>query len=487
MTGTDAQATSLRVRLTVIAAVWMVLALAVGAFLLLRNFQTTVERNFDRRLEADLDALMAGIDAGTGDRVASVGRLSDLRYANPFSGWYWQITPMIPAADGVLVPAQVDPPAPPLSDDDAVAMPDPDGLLTSRSLWDSRLSLPGGLRLQQERRGAMLGPQGKELRYVLRIRTIGEGAGPSRKLAYALIAAGDVGELRADIAGFNQTLFWSLSGLLIALVGAVVLQVRIGLRPLQRMGEALTAIREGKNDKLDGPFAEEIEPLARELNALVQHNQEVVARARTHVGNLAHFLKTPLSVLSNEAAAERTPLSETVMRQTQIMRRQVDHYLARARAAGSTMLIGSRTDAVPVIEDLARTLEKIYSDRGVEIEMLLSEGQSFRGERQDLEEMVGNLLDNACKFGRTSVSVTLAPAERGQIEIIVGDDGPGLTPDQRDKVMKRGERLDESKPGSGLGLSIVKEIAGLYGGAVALGQSPLGGLQVTLTLPGASA
>jgi signal transduction histidine kinase len=140
-----------------------------------------------------------------------------------------------------------------------------------------------------------------------------------------------------------------------------------------------------------------------------------------------------------------------------------------------------------VIEDLARTLEKIYSDRGVEIEMLLSEGQSFRGERQDLEEMVGNLLDNACKFGRTSVSVTLAPAERGQIEIIVGDDGPGLTPDQRDKVMKRGERLDESKPGSGLGLSIVKEIAGLYGGAVALGQSPLGGLQVTLTLPGASA
>jgi signal transduction histidine kinase len=486
MTPTKAAATStsLRVRLTAVAAIWLLAALAVGGFLLLRNFQQTVERNFDRRLEADLDALVAGLDEGQDGKLLGVRPLSDLRYANPFSGWYWQITPMVEAPDGVLVPAPVEPARPPLTDDGAEA-PDADGLLTSRSLWDSRLSLPGGLRLQQERKGAMSGPRAQELRYVLRVRTI--GADGARKIAYAFMAAGDVGELRADIAGFNQTLLWSLTGLLIALLGAVVLQVRLGLAPLRRMGEALTAIREGKKDKLDGPFPAEIEPLARELNALVEHNQEVVARARTHVGNLAHFLKTPLSVLANEAAQDRTPLSEAVQRQTQIMRRQVDHYLARARAAGSTGLIGSRTEAAPVIADLARTLEKIYSDRGIEIESEIAGDLSFRGERQDLEEMAGNLLDNACKFGRTTVRLRLAPGEAGEIVLTVEDDGPGLSPEQADQVLERGKRLDESKPGSGLGLSIVKDIAGLYGGRVEFARSEMGGLLTRLTLPGSAA
>jgi signal transduction histidine kinase len=480
-----ASATSLRVRLTAVAGVWLALALAVGGFLLLRNFQQTLERNFDRRLEADLDALVAGLDEGEGGKLSGVRALSDLRYANPFSGWYWQITPMAESQDGVLIPAPVEPPTPPQgADPDESA--DADGLLTSRSLWDSRLSLPGELRLQQERKGVMAGPRAKELRYVLRVRTLGAGAG--NRIAYVFMAAGDVGELRADIAGFNQTLLWSLLGLLIALLGAVVLQVRLGLAPLRRMGEGLTAIREGKRDKLEGPFPAEIQPLAQELNALVQHNQEVVARARTHVGNLAHFLKTPLSVLTNEAAKDRNALSETVMRQTQIMRRQVDHYLARARAAGSTGPIGSRTEAAPVISDLARTLEKIYSDRGIEIEFETQSGEmSFRGERQDLEEMAGNLLDNACKFGRTAVRARLSAGGPGQIVLTVEDDGPGVPPDQVGQVLERGKRLDESKPGSGLGLSIVKDIAGLYGGTVAFDRSEMGGLLARLTLPGSTA
>lgn len=476
-------ATSLRVRLTAVAAVWLALALAVGGFLLLRNFQQTVERNFDRRLEADLDALIAGSDEGESGKLARVRALSDLRYANPFSGWYWQITPMVETTDGVLIPAPAGAAAPPRAED-TEGEPGVDGLFTSRSLWDSRLSLPGGLKRQQERKGAMTGPRVKELRYVLRVRTI--GADGSNKIAYAFMAAGDVGELRSDIQGFNQTLLWSLLGLLIALLGAVVLQVRLGLAPLRRMGEALTAIREGKTDKLEGPFPAEIEPLARELNALVEHNQEVVARARTHVGNLAHFLKTPLSVLANEAAQERSVLSEAVMRQTQIMRRQVDHYLVRARAAGSTGLIGSRTEASPVIADLARTLEKIYSDRGIEIDVELAGDLSFRGERQDFEEMAGNLLDNACKFGRTSVRAGLAAGAPGEIVLTVEDDGPGLPADQIGHVMERGRRLDESKPGSGLGLSIVKDIAGLYGGRVEFDRSGMGGLRAKLTLPGAA-
>lgn len=484
MTQVDATSASmsLRVRLMLIAGVWMALALMVGAFLLQRNFERTLERNFDRRLEADLDALLAGLDEGQEGRIASARPLSDLRYANPFSGWYWQIAPMIAAPGGALLPPLPNGPAPPRGDSDQAVEPDADGLLTSRSLWDSRLPLPGGLALKDERRGAMAGPQGKELRFVLRIRTIGEGGGR----AYAFIAAGDVGELRADVAGFTQTLIWSLVGLLTALLGAVVLQVRLGLAPLRRMGEALTAIREGKRDKLEGPFPAEIEPLAGELNALVEHNQEVVARARTHVGNLAHFLKTPLSVLANEAAQERTPFAEAVMRQTQIMRRQVDHYLVRARAAGSTGLIGSRTEAGPVIADLARTLEKIYSDRGIEIELETATDLSFRGERQDLEEMAGNLLDNACKFGRTTVRAALIAGRPGEITLTVEDDGPGLTPEQAEQVLERGKRLDETKPGSGLGLSIVKDIAGLYGGRVEFARSGMGGLLARLTLPGSA-
>lgn len=489
MTTHEPAATSLRFRLTAIAAVWTIVGLALGALLLSRNFQQSVERTFDRRLEADLDALTAGLETAEAGRVTGVKPLSDLRYANPFSGWYWQITPMVQIAGGVLVPAPVGPPSPPPDETlDAATPPDADGLLTSRSLWDSRLSLPGKLKLQQERRGALDGPQKKELRYVLRIRTIGaagQASASGKQIAYALMVAGDVGEIRADIAGFNQTLAWSLLGLLAGLLGAVILQVSLGLRPLRRMGEGLTAIREGKRDRLDGPFPAEIEPLARELNALVQHNQEVVARARTHVGNLAHVLKTPLSVLTNEASAEKSPLAETVLRQTQSMRRQVDHYLARARAAGSNALIGSRTEASPVIADLVRTLEKIYADRGIEIEAHLDRSLSFRGERQDLEEMAGNLLDNACKWGRTQVRVMLALAAPGQIALSVGDDGPGLDADQRDKVLKRGQRLDESKPGSGLGLSIVKDIAGLYDGRLELGRSELGGLETTLILPGA--
>lgn len=490
MTTREPTTTSLRFRLTAIAAVWTIVGLALGAFLLSRNFQQSVERTFDRRLEADLDALTAGLDTSTAGRVTGVKPLSDLRYANPFSGWYWQITPMVPIGNGVLVPAPTGPPTPPPNDEDQSGAPDLNGLLTSRSLWDSRLSLPGGLKLQQERRGVLDGPQKKELRYVLRIRTIGAGgkAGADGKdIAYSLMVAGDVGEIRADIASFNQTLAWSLLGLLAGLLGAVVLQVSLGLQPLRRMGEGLTAIREGKRDRLDGPFPAEIEPLARELNALVQHNQEVVARARTHVGNLAHFLKTPLSVLANEAGADKSPLAETVLRQTQTMRRQVDHYLARARAAGSNMLIGSRTEAGPVIADLARTLEKIYGDRGIEIEMELDGNLSFRGERQDLEEMAGNLLDNACKWGRTQVRVSLKLARPGEIALSVGDDGPGLDTAQRDQVLKRGQRLDESKPGSGLGLSIVKDIASLYGGRLELGRSDLGGLETKLILPGVAA
>jgi signal transduction histidine kinase len=201
------------------------------------------------------------------------------------------------------------------------------------------------------------------------------------------------------------------------------------------------------------------------------------------VSNLAHFLKTPLTVLASEASAQPGPLADAVMCQVGSMRRQVDHYLARARAAGSLDVLGNRTPVKPVLDDLARVLTRIHTDRGIGISVDCPPGLAFRGERQDLEEMAGNLIDNACKWATSRVSVTAARLPGAAFELRIDDDGPGLDPEERSLVGERGERLDESVPGTGLGLAIVRDIAKLYGGTFALDAAPEGGLQARLTLP----
>ena len=225
--------------------------------------------------------------------------------------------------------------------------------------------------------------------------------------------------------------------------------------------------------------------------ALLDHNAEVVDRARTHVGNLAHALKTPLAVLTNEATGREGPLAESVKAQLAIMQQQVDHHLSRARMAARAGVLGARTSVMPVLEGLARTLEKIYRERGVSIVLDGPPAIAFRGERQDLEEMVGNLVDNACKWAQSRVAVEVSSErpdpkdDRRLVRIVVDDDGPGLSPQQREQVARRGSRLDQTKPGSGLGLSIVVELAALYGGGLTLGTAPIGGLRAELVVPGA--
>jgi signal transduction histidine kinase len=256
----------------------------------------------------------------------------------------------------------------------------------------------------------------------------------------------------------------------------------VGLLPLRKVSQALARIRDGNARRLDGNFPAEIAPLASELNSLIEHSAEVVGRARTHVSNLAHFLKTPLTVISSEANAQPGPLADAVMRQVITMRRQVDHYLARARAAGAVDVLGNRTPVKPVLDDLARVLKRIHAERGLAIDVQCPPSLAFRGERQDLEEMAGNLIDNACKWAHSRVAISAARRD-GKLELLVGDDGPGLDPEDRARAVERGERLDESVPGSGLGLAIVRDIAKLYGGSFELGDSPLGGLEGRLTLP----
>ncbi len=257
------------------------------------------------------------------------------------------------------------------------------------------------------------------------------------------------------------------------------------------MLNALHAVRAGKADRLEGDYPVEIAPLAAEVNALIDTNREIVERARTHVGNLAHALKTPISVLQNEAARlPDDPLAAKVGEQTELMKGQVAHHLERARIAARASVITTVEDVEPVVERLAGTLAKVYRSKGVDIEAEVVPGLRFRGERQDLEEILGNLVDNGCKWARSTVAIAAAPVpmasgERAFFELTIDDDGPGLTPDQQAEALKRGKRLDETKPGSGLGLSIVAELAGLYGGRLTLDRAPLGGLRCTVRLPAA--
>jgi signal transduction histidine kinase len=267
----------------------------------------------------------------------------------------------------------------------------------------------------------------------------------------------------------------------------VILQVRVGLEPLFTLRREVAAVRTGKTDRVAGAYPAELEPLASELNALVAHNQEVIERQRTHVGNLAHALKTPLSVMAAEAQARPGALAEVVRRQADLIRQQVDHHLRRARAAARPQGGGERTALAPVLEELSLTLERIFQGKGVEVDWRAADDLFFHGERQDLQELAGNVMENACKWCKGRVRARAEAQGPSQLVLTVEDDGPGLAPEDRAEVLRRGARLDESAPGSGLGLSIADELARAYGGSLSLTDSPMGGLAVELVLPRAEA
>jgi signal transduction histidine kinase len=280
----------------------------------------------------------------------------------------------------------------------------------------------------------------------------------------------------------------ALAGL--GLLAVTIIQIQFGLAPLRRIERGLAAVRSGDAQELTGDLPAEIKPLQAELNALIHSNHEIIERARTQVGNLAHALKTPLAVITNEAGDNKTEFAAKVAEQANIMREQVTHYLDRARMAARANVIGRATTIGPVAQSLKRALERINRDKGVTIAIDCPNDLRFQGEQQDLEEMLGNLLDNACKWSKSAVHLTAAPAPptaSGQrmLTIVVEDDGKGLSAEQRAKIGKRGTRLDESTPGTGLGLSIVADIATTYRGAMMLEASPRGGLLIRLDLPSA--
>jgi signal transduction histidine kinase len=299
--------------------------------------------------------------------------------------------------------------------------------------------------------------------------------------------AGDAAEIDRDLGEFRTMLITALAVPGLGLLLATLFQVRYGLAPLRAIRRDLASIRSGDAEQLEGELPDEIRPLQQELNALIQSNKEIVDRARTHVGNLAHALKTPLSVITNEAREKDGPLAGKVIEQAEIMRTQITHHLDRAQVAARSGAIGDTTDVEAVLKALKRALDRIYDSMGIALEVSASPGLKFQGEKQDFEEMVGNLLDNACKWARSRVALSAERNGSGpNFTVLVDDDGPGLTEEERIRAVKRGQRLDETKPGSGLGLSIVADLAHLYKGRFELEPSPEGGLRARLELPATS-
>jgi signal transduction histidine kinase len=452
------RANSLAVRLFLSATSWTVIILFITGFVLSALYRQAVERSFDRRLGVYLRTLVADVAAPEESTDRTVQSLGEPLFDLPLSGWYWQVT--------------------------RLQGPKPD-VRSSRSLWDTGLPhlVDQNVALSSDgtRRGYVDGPEDQRLRLIERVVDLGDEG------RFLVAVAGDSQEIDEETRSFNRTLIITFGTLLAVLFLTTMFQIRFGLAPLKRISEALAAIRAGTAERLVGRFPVEIEPLARETNALIDANREIVERARTHVGNLAHALKTPLSVMVNEASARTDdPLAEKVMEQADIMRDQVARHLERARLAARTAVVATVTDVLPAVSALARTMEKIYDARGIVIDITAPTPVRFRGEQPDLEEMAGNLLDNACKWAQSRVNVEVMP-EFSQVaptlRIIVDDDGPGLTAEEREQVARRGRRLDETKPGSGLGLSIVVELASLYGGSLTLGSAPIGGLRAELVLP----
>ena len=450
---------SLAFRLFASAAAWTLVVLPVTAFLLISLYRQALERSFDARLGVYLTSLVASTSQEGGATPKEPTDFGQPIFGIPFSGWYWQIMPL-----------------------DATGRPD----FVSDSLLDQQLDLPSQSSIAPDesltRRAYIVGPNQQRLRIVEReIKPAGQDSA-----SYSYAVAGDSAEIDRDLAEFTTMLIAALAVAGLGLVIATFFQVRFGLSPLRAIHRALAAIRSGEAERLEGELPLEIKPLQQELNALIQSNREIVERARTHVGNLAHALKTPLSVVSNEARNQEGALASKVIEQAEIMRTQITHHLDRARVAARSGAIGDVTDVGAVLEALKRALDRIYEERGIDVELITLAGLKFQGERHDFEEMVGNLLDNACKWARSKVT---ASAERNAGEarftVIVDDDGPGLTETERERVVKRGQRLDETKPGSGLGLSIVADLAHLYKGRFLLEPSPEGGLRARLELPAA--
>lgn len=456
---------SLTRRLIWLASAWIVLALVLTGWALTTQYQESALRRLGDVLADTIDEVVVASDA-TAEGV-TVSPIMDALTLRALSGKYWVVAEFEPRG-GLRVLAR----SPSLAGESLVVPVD----------LPARLRAADGETISYNAAGPLRRPLPEPLWIAASMKSL-----PGRDAPVVFMAGINRSDIDDDTREFATFTWTSLLILGLGLVIAVFLQVQIGLRPLYALRNEIAAVRKGRAARIAKVYPVEIQPLAEQVNRLLDHNQETVERQRTHVGNLAHALKTPLSVMLAEAGNQPGVLPDMVRKQTEVMKAQVDHHLRRARAAARAQSLGERTPIAEVLDEMAVMLERVFEDKGVEIDWRAPDALGFRGERQDLQEILGNLIENACKWSRRRVRVSAGPTGMGQMVVVVEDDGPGLRADQREAALQRGARMDETTPGSGLGLSIVVELTRAYGGRITLADSDLGGLKVLLELPAAEA
>jgi len=442
---------SLTRRMIGVAALWIIALLLLGGFALDRVLSRSIVANFDEQLVRVLNSMIGASEIGPASEVRFTRPPADQRFIEPYSGLYFQIS-----GNGA-------------------------DTFASRSLWDRRLEVSNDHNdvkphLYDSNEFSAVGHP-EPIRVAERDAIL-----PGSPVRWRFQVAQSRETIDDQIRQLRSTLFWSFLALGIGLIVLAALQTFYGLWPLRRMRQEVASIRSGTRTRIGEDFAAEVRPLTEEINQLLAHSEAQAEEARRHAGNLAHALKTPLTVITNAATADSPDLDDTIIREASVMRRQIDHHLARARAIGRRATVQARARVWDSLEAVQRAMDRLYE--GVTVDIAGTHDAEVRVERQDLDEMVGNLVENAAKYGGGRVFVTVESKNK-MVDIVVEDDGPGIPEADIGSLFTRGARLDTTgKPGTGLGLAIVRDVAEIYGGSIHLEQSEdLGGLLARLTLP----
>jgi len=438
---------SLSVRIIALSGAWIIMALGVTAALLVFFYRDHAAQHYDEHVTMHLEELVEASRIMPDGTFTLAFNPSDPRYHTLNSGWYWEVK-----QSGTI-------------------------LARSPSLGDNDLSMVNTVPSKIVEVYEIIGP-GQEF---LRVQVVEIRVDPERE-PLVFFASSPMTGITDDVLNYSNHVVGSFVLLGIGLLLAVILQVRLALKPLHAISSGISEVREGKASKLPDDQLEDVQPLVDELNNLLYHNAILLKRARNQLGDLAHSVKNPLTVIINEARNLGPAQRKLIIEQTAEIGKNVDHYLSRARTFGTEKVLGSRSNVKVVIDDLIYAMQRIYQERDLDYDVSGLKACWFRGEGQDLEEMMGNLLDNASKWAKSRVVIS-GGAGGDRLKLLVGDDGPGIPDQEIVNVMKRGHKLDESKPGHGQGLGIVKDIADLYGGSLKLVNSPQGGFQAELDLP----
>jgi signal transduction histidine kinase len=441
---------SLTFRLSATSILWVGGALLAVGFMLVLLFRDHIERRFDIQLRDHMEELVAASELLPDDRLQLTWVPSDPRFNRPLSGWYWQI----------------------LDKDKPVKQ--------SKSLWTGKLETHAAMPKRGARIVKITGPADEALRGLTEYITL-----PEAKRSFVFTVAGPMKDIEHDVALFTQQLTLTLGALALALLAAILIQVRFGLLPLRGLRREIAEIRSGARRRMHENVPSEVTPVVDEINALLDHNARMLEKARAQAANLAHALKNPLTVMRNEAGEIKGERGRILKDQTDIIGRNIERHLVRARAAGMQQARDVKTPLGPISDDLKFSMALLYKDRHLAIDVLDMTGLIFQGDPHDLEEMLGNLVDNACKWAKRRITIR-GVKDKNRLIVTVEDDGPGISTEHIEGITRRGQRLDETVAGSGLGLDIVLDIAELYEGNLDLGRSKMGGLRAELRLPAAT-